>query len=600
MISTETGIARASAMRRTTVSSLLILLLAAAGCGGSADNEVGTDDGGGLDATIDDGGISSDALTDADPDGGGCGDTKTDPANCGSCGNACKPGRVCVGGTCTCPSYQSLCGDVCIPTTADAKNCGGCGKTCPAGQACSAGECSSTCLSGLTACAGACVDLSTDNDHCGVCGTKCATGTACVDGKCRPATGLPTTAPTCPEGGPAIILDDGTGKKPCVGDVAKTTFTWGLCSCTNVKSSSKLLVDGFDSTKGPYKPGELGGGVGLNGDFRASSISDVWGTLWASSSVGMTTSNDTSVHNELHVGGPLSTKTCDVTKDAWVVGNVTGGPLAIAKTLHLPTASMIAGPVTYGTLVREPVAVPPPCACREKDLLPIAAWIASAKTTNDNATIALDPATYTKPTQPARLDLPCGRYYLDAIDAKGPTAIVAHGRTALFIGGDVQSSTPLSITLIPGASLDVFIGGTIITSSELKVGSPNFPALTRVYVNGATKLTFSSSGILAGNFYAARAPIFWSGGTEIYGSVFAGDFTSSTPTLIHYDRNVVTVGEDCPKKPPVGDAGPPGCGSCKDCGNQACIDGKCSECTSSAQCCPPLVCQGGRCVSVIK
>jgi hypothetical protein len=34
--------------------------------------------------------------------GSACGDTQTDPMNCGSCGNACTPGLMCVAGACAC------------------------------------------------------------------------------------------------------------------------------------------------------------------------------------------------------------------------------------------------------------------------------------------------------------------------------------------------------------------------------------------------------------------------------------------------------------------------------------------------------------------
>jgi hypothetical protein len=38
------------------------------------------------------------------------------------------------------------------------------------------------------------------------------------------------------------------------------------------------------------------------------------------------------------------------------------------------------------------------------------------------------------------------------------------------------------------------------------------------------------------------------------------------------------------------------CGSCKDCNNQACINGTCGMCTGSSQCCPPLTCMNGTCI----
>ena len=50
-----------------------------------------------------------------------------------------------------------------------------------------------------------------------------------------------------------------------------------------------------------------------------------------------------------------------------------------------------------------------------------------------------------------------------------------------------------------------------------------------------------------------------------------------------------------------GSSGPAGggCSTCLDCNNQACVNGACGACTSSSQCCAPLVCQGGTCVNAV-
>jgi len=42
----------------------------------------------------------------------------------------------------------------------------------------------------------------------------------------------------------------------------------------------------------------------------------------------------------------------------------------------------------------------------------------------------------------------------------------------------------------------------------------------------------------------------------------------------------------------------PGCRSCQDCRNQACINGACGACRTSADCCAPLVCSGGTCIII--
>lgn len=545
-------------------------LLALLGCGGS--DPVAPADGG-LDGAPTDGTVFTDGNA-GDAGGDGAQGCATDDA-----------------GKCICPPYQADCGSGCMPITLDPKNCGACGVTCAPSQVCSAGTCSNTCLPGLDACNGFCVDLESDSNNCGNCGTKCPNQEGCVQGTCKPALVLGPGPNNCPNGGPPIIIDDGVTPL-CSGNVAATTFTWALCSCTDVTLSSSFTTDGFDSTA--VSQGKLGAGVGLDGTFAASSAVDVGGALWASSNGGLTSTSQTRVRSQLHVGGALTAATFDVDNDGWVKGNVTGSKLAFAKTLTVEPSSVISGSVTYAQLVKQAVNVPAPCDCSKP--LPIGAWVTTRKTVNDNATVKLDPAVLTtaSPSQPARIDLPCGSYYLDAIDAKGPLVIFAHGHTALYVGGDVKSGSFIAFGLDPTGSFDVFINGTLATTALFKIGSPNYPALSRTYVGTSDKLTITSNGILATNFYAGKADVLFTSNNDTFGAIFAGNFTDTSDTAIHFDRGVVKVGDDCPKPKP--DGGVPVCGSCKDCNNQACINGTCGQCSSSAQCCPPLVCSGGSCI----
>jgi hypothetical protein len=77
--------------------------------------------------------------------------------------------------------------------------------------------------------------------------------------------------------------------------------------------------------------------------------------------------------------------------------------------------------------------------------------------------------------------------------------------------------------------------------------------------------------------------------------VYAGHFNGTSEVQIHYDRQVLAVG--CNTPPPA-----TGCTSCRDCGNQACINGACGPCTTNAQCCAPLLCDraSGRCGVVVE
>ena len=132
-----------------------------------------------------------------------------DAANCGKCGNACKPFSnglpTCVNGMC-----GSICGpgyDDCdhnlmtgceIDTTLDIAHCGGCGRTCNApGNAMPAGDqakCSYRCKLGFSDCDGnsgnGCeVDANKDSSNCGHCGNICplrpnASAAGCSAGQC--------------------------------------------------------------------------------------------------------------------------------------------------------------------------------------------------------------------------------------------------------------------------------------------------------------------------------------------------------------------------------------------------------------------------------
>jgi hypothetical protein len=330
--------------------------------------------------------------------------------------------------------------------------------------------------------------------------------------------------------------------------------------------------------------------------MTVSSGANIYGTLWASSTSGTTASTPLNVYQNLYSGGSIGTSTSvSVADDAYVDGNI-GGNVSIGMTLYQPTSGTRAAGVTYGALINAPVSVPQPC-CGPSDDVPVTAIVAGAASANDDGAAGFADTVLASGSTVQRLDLPCGNYYFTEIRPNVNLTIVAHGHTAIYVQGDVSSSTPIEITLDPGMSLDVFIAGTIDVSQVLTLGNPNYPALMRVYVGTTSSLVFSQTANIAADFYAMYAhPVSWSQAAIVYGSVYVGDFIASQVTSIHYDRAALSSAQTCPP-PPVPDGGtPPGCQTCSDCGNQACVNGACGSCTSDAQCCAPLQCQSGTCV----
>lgn len=134
----------------------------------------------------------------------------TDPANCGSCGNQCAAGFVCLAGMCVvsnCPSGFSDCNG--LPADGceynnngfsnDPANCGGCRLACNlanANSVCMGGACGiGSCAPGYSNCNGLPADgceynnsgFGTDTNNCGGCGIACAPANgsgACSGGMC--------------------------------------------------------------------------------------------------------------------------------------------------------------------------------------------------------------------------------------------------------------------------------------------------------------------------------------------------------------------------------------------------------------------------------
>ena len=163
-----------------------------------------------------------------------CVDTRTDRANCGTCGNACSRLQSCRNGACVdpnpCPGGQTLCNAPdgtrrCVDTRIDPSNCGTCGNSCLRTQMCTNGACitPNPCTPGQTLCNAPdgrprCVDTRIDPTNCGTCGNSCARPQTCTNGAC--------TNPTCAPGTTFCTIFDGSQR--CV-DTRSDPFNCGTC-----------------------------------------------------------------------------------------------------------------------------------------------------------------------------------------------------------------------------------------------------------------------------------------------------------------------------------------------------------------------------------
>jgi len=399
----------------------------------------------------------------------------------------------------------------------------------------------------------------------------------------------------CDGVGPPVVVGDGPGGRAlCGGSVAERAFRYALCSCASIAFSTPVRTDSFDSRMGPYSPpGGRGGAVGSNGDVQLSSPMEFGGSLWAAGPGGVRAPGaDTpiTVGGELRSGGPFaSVSSLGVDLDAHVAGDVSASELRVDGTLVTPPgAAVTATSESVGARRTEPVTVPPPCDCDPSVLLDVGALVRAAVDDHDDAAAGLSPDRLRGYDGDTTVTLPCGRFFFDGVSGAGALTLEVSGRAAVYVRGDLAPGGPFRVDVAPGAELALFVEGVLASTDAVRFGDPARPAAARLYLGGSGRVTLTDTSVFAGNVYAPRAEFATSGALEVFGSIFVGAIAASGGVEVHYDTAVLDVGADCP--PPEG-----GCDSCRDCRNQACVAGECGACTSSDQCCAPLLCIAGRC-----
>lgn len=396
----------------------------------------------------------------------------------------------------------------------------------------------------------------------------------------------------CDGRGPLVLVGD-QGRTMCSGRLAETTFRYALCTCEGYVGNHQLITDAFDSTQGPFSSGGIGGSVGSNGRWATAGDSSIRGTLRVNDAVQVTGAAELRVGADLYVQGDLRADgTVVVGRRAQVGGAVDVPALQVAELLTTSPGAVIDlhGGGQLGGQATAPVTVGPPCACDPGQLFQVAAWVAAQRVDNDNGALGLEPNDWQNLPTDRTIDLPCGRYYLSAIGGAGALTLRLGGRVALFVDGDLSLQAPLTVQTGERGELDLFVAGNVVSAGRLSLGDAAHPARVRLYVGGSGTLELSGGGVFAGNIYAPQAELVSSAALETFGALFVRRVALSDRLTIHYDTAVLDNGANC---------APPDttCTSCLDCRNQACGADGCGSCLDDRDCCAPLYCQGGACVT---
>ncbi|MCA9667727.1 MAG: hypothetical protein KC503_19140 [Myxococcales bacterium] len=357
----------------------------------------------------------------------------------------------------------------------------------------------------------------------------------------------------CRGKGPPVLVGDGSGATDvCSGKIAQQVFGHGLCACASVASNFDVRVDAFDSALGPYDPNAPlpGGAVAINDKLDLTGTTRIGGDLVVAGAQGVVAGASLFVGGALLDAGPLGTASSNVVVqgDARVGGNVELATLAVGGTLTVaPGQSVKVGGVEPSGLARAAVNVAARCGCGASQLVDVGGIVAAHAQSNHNADIALDAKRLADFKSDTTVDLPCGRFYLSAIQGSGARLTLRiSGRVALFVGGNVTLDRDLDVELAtPDAELDLFVSGTINAGGDVRLGDEAQPSRARLYIGGGGSFNVAGNATFVGNIYAPSVDAALSGGIEVYGALFVRRITTSGPVTIHYDHKVARASRDC-------------------------------------------------------
>jgi hypothetical protein len=331
----------------------------------------------------------------------------------------------------------------------------------------------------------------------------------------------------------------------CASALTSRHHRFALCACDALNATFPLYTDFFDSS-GAAIVGQAPAAIGVNGDLQASTVVQALGSIYVAGAGGITSADRIVSIASMRVSGPtraLSGAVVNVAQDLYAGGDLEG-LFILGGTLHVDASASTALAQIYAeSIVREPVSVAPPCDCGQI-AVDVAGAIAAAVRVNDDASAGFALDRLAAVTTSTLFDIPCGTYALSSIDTRSSLVLSVHGRALLAVAGDVVLRAGFTVTLDPGAELDLLVGGRLLTSGSNAIGSMT-PARFRIWVAGSQTVVFDDKPNVGAVVHAPGAQVTASSGLELSGALFAKTVTAGARVNVHFDQAVFSVGASC-------------------------------------------------------
>lgn len=362
----------------------------------------------------------------------------------------------------------------------------------------------------------------------------------CAGGTCT----TPDSA-FCQGTGPRIVAAQES--TVCGGELLARLLPAALCLCSGIDGGG-LLIDSFDSARGPYVPGQAGGDLGSLGSLNARFGWDIGGALRSSDAMGVqVTQGSLRVRGLTQLQGALRGESVTLEKDAEIGGEINLLDLTVRGTLTTPMMPMVSRQRDIPSLNLAAVSVPPPCPC---DLDPyVSGPILALMQQNDNTRLGLGRDDLEGYVGDRVLTLPCGGYSFQRISGDGSLELRITGRVELAIAGGLDVGAQLRISLEPGAELDLYVHGDITVSGAVALGDINAPGRLRLFPGGVDNIVISGGGYISAALLGRRRNFVTSAQLDIYGAMIAESASVNDVLRIHYDQQIRSISGSCGPPP---------------------------------------------------
>lgn len=314
---------------------------------------------------------------------------------------------------------------------------------------------------------------------------------------------------------------------------APALLSRSLCVCNELRGAGALRTTA--------RPG-ASADVGVESDAHFAGGVEVDGSIWTLGSMSFAGAADVRDHAfaaaDLSFAGAVS-----VGGTVAVGGDLSGSGALSAQTLRVQGN---ASPVGWVDGDWQPYQAPSvaPCGCDAP--YDVAGAVAAARDANDNDAIDLDSALAS--VGAASLTLPSGRFYLDGVAADGALEVRIEGAVLLYVDGDIDLAGAARFDLAPGATLDLFVAGSVTQTGGVTYGDPGRPEAFRLYIGGAGPVLVAAGATEAhGMIYAPQADLVLAGGTTVHGAMFARNLELAGALDIAYAE--VAPSEPCSEAP---------------------------------------------------